>query len=225
MYYLVMKLIFAIFFSTILVFLSTDSRAQVADSTKIKQQEIPEIRAEKDYNKKYRTALRRVRRVYPLALYAAQQIKELDNELAQVDSRRKKKKIAKVANKELKTDFQYVVRDLYIEEGKLLMKLIHRETGMTVAQIIKKYRGGFRSELQDNLGKIWEQDLDAKYDPKGEDWIVERVILDIQANTVPFEPEAKKLTKEEFKDKQKQYRIDKREAKKAMRAKRKSGSE
>lgn len=214
-----------IFFSITLVFLTQFCLGQPKDTTYIKEQQVTEVRAEKDYYKKYKKALRRVKRVYPLALYAAQQIRELDEELAGVDSNRKKKKIAKATNKELKNDFQFVVRDLYIEEGKLLMKLIHRETGLTVAEIIKKYRGGFRSELQENMGKIWEQDLDAKYDPTGEDWIVERVILDIQSKTVPFEPEAKKLTKEEFKDRQKQYRIDKKAAKKAMRAKRKSGSE
>jgi hypothetical protein len=198
--------------------------SQKKDSLQGKILEIEEVYADKDYYKKYKTALRRVRKVYPLALYAKEKIDEMDAELEQINSKRKKKKYTKKSNNELKEDFQYVIRDLYIEDGKVLMKLIHRETGMTVAEIIKKYRNSFRSELMDNLGKIWEQDLDSKYDPNGKDWIIEKVIQDIKNNTVAFEKEAKILTKEDFKASQKQFKINKKEAKKAMRAKRKSGS-
>lgn len=197
---------------------------QEKDSIKIKYQNIEEVYADKDFYKKYNTALRRVRKVYPLALYAKEKLDELENELADVDKKRKKKKIAKKANNELKNDFQFVIKDLYIEDGKVLMKLIYRETGMTVAEIIKKYRGKLRSDLIDNLGKIWEQDMDSKYDPKGKDWIIEKVIQDIKNNTVAFQKEAKIITKEEYKASKKQYKIDKKEAKKSMRVKRKAGS-
>ena len=193
------------------------------DSTKIRYQDIQEVYTDKDFYSKYNRILRRVRKVYPLALYAAEQIKELDEELKQVDKKRKKKKLTKEVNAALKDDFYYVIRDMYVEEGKLLMKLIHRETGMTVREIIKKYKGGFKAEMNETLGKLWEQDLDATYDPKGEGWIVEIVIQDVKNGKVRFEKEPRKLTKEEYKASQKQYKIDKKAAKKGMRKKRKSG--
>jgi hypothetical protein len=215
-----MKLFLSIFFLSVLF----SSKGQVKDTSKIKIQYLEEIKIDKDFEKKYRQSLRRIRKVYPLALYAAKKIKEMDAEIEQAESKRKKKKVAKEENKQLKDDFYFVIRDMYIEEGKLLMKLIHRETGMTVRQIIKKYRSGFKAELNDNLGKLWEQDLDATYDPKGDDWIIEKVIQDIKNEKVIIDFTPKILTKEEYKASKKEYKINKKEAKKAMRKQRKSGS-
>jgi hypothetical protein len=97
------------------------------------------------------------------------------------------------------------------------MKLIHRETGLTAAQIIERYRGKIRSELYDQLGKIWDQDLDVRYDPTGVDKLTERIIKDIENNTVAFQKEAKIVTKEEYKKNQKAYKINRKEYKKELR--------
>jgi hypothetical protein len=187
--------------------------------------ELDEVYYENNYQAKYNRQLRRVRRVYPLALKAAELINEIDAELQNEDSNRKKKKIAKKYQKELKSNYVYAIKDLYIEEGKLLMKLIHRETGMTTAQIIAKYKGRFKSELYDQMGKIWDQDLDATYDPTGKDWLTEIVIRDVLSKEVSFEPEAKKLTKEEYKLSIQEYKVSKKAARKLMREKRRAASE
>jgi hypothetical protein len=213
----IFQLIFTIFFFNLSFY------SQENDSIPLKYQDLDDVYTNKNYWKQYNYYLNQIRKVYPLALYAAKKIKEIDEELALIESKRKKKKVGKEANKELKIEFTYVVSDLYTSEGNMLMKLIHRETGMTVAEIIEKYRGKFKAELSDNLGKIWDQDLNLKYDPKKE-WILENVIKDIHKKKVAFDLEPKIVSKEEYKDGMKQYRIDKKEAKKAMRAKRKSGS-
>lgn len=187
--------------------------------------ELDEVYYENNYQAKYNRQLRRVRRVYPLALKAAELINEIDSQLENEDSNRKKKKITKKYQKELKSNYVYAIKDLYIEEGKLLMKLIHRETGMTTAQIIAKYKGRFKSELYDQMGKIWDQDLDATYDPKGKDWLTEIVIRDVLSKEVSFEPEAKKLTKEEYKLSIQEYKASKKAARKLMREKRRAASD
>ena len=187
--------------------------------------ELDEVYYENNYQAKYNRQLRRVRRVYPLALKAAELINEIDSELQNEDSNRNRKKIAKKYQKELKSNYVYAIKDLYIEEGKLLMKLIHRETGMSTAQIIAKYKGRFKSELYDQMGKIWDQDLDATYDPTGKDWLTEIVIRDVLSKEVSFEPEAKKLTKEEYKLSIQEYKASKKAARKLMREKRRAASE
>jgi hypothetical protein len=121
-----------------------------------KEQELHQIFVEENYQSKYNKQLRRVRRVYPLALKAAKIIDDIELELATEASNRKRKKIVKEFHSTLKEDYLYVIKDLYLEEGVLLMKLIHRETGLTVGEIIAKYRGKFRSEFYDQIGKIWK---------------------------------------------------------------------
>ena len=184
-----------------------------------------EIVLRKDFNLLYDKQLRRVRRVYPLALEAAKMIENLEEELESLDSKREKKKVAKKFHKEIKTEYLFVIKDLYIEEGKLLMKLIHRETGMTVEEIISKYKNRFSSEFYDQLGKLWDQDLDAIYDPQGEDIVTEIVLMDIKNKVVSFDPTPRHMSKEEYKDEMKEYRVNKRAARKLMRQQKRVASE
>ena len=186
--------------------------------------ELDEAVIDPDFQNKYNTILRRMRRVYPLALEAARIVDELDAELAQVDSKRKKRKITKVYSKELKESYLYAIKDLYIEDGILLMQLVHRETHKTVAEVIASYRGKIKSEFYDQVGKIWKQDLDATYDPKKE-WITELIIRQITSNEISFDFTLKKTTREEYKKEMKVYRADKRIARKLIRQRKRAASE
>ena len=186
--------------------------------------ELDEAIIDPDFQNKYNATLRRMRRVYPLALEAARIVKELDAELAQVDSKRKKRKITKVYSKELKESYLYAIKDLYIEEGVLLMKLVHRETNKTVTEIIASYRGKIKSEFYDQIGRIWKQDLDAKYDAKKE-WITEMIIRQINSNEISFDFALKKPSKEEYKNAMKVYRADKKIARKLIRQRKRAASD
>ena len=186
--------------------------------------ELDEAVIDPDFQNKYNVTLRRMRRVYPLALEAARIVKELEVELAQVDSKRKKRKITKVYSKELKESYLYSIKDLYIEEGVLLMKLVHRETNKTVAEIIASYRGKIKSEFYDQVGRIWKQDLDAMYDTKKE-WITEMIIRQINSNEISFDFALKKPSKEEYNNAMKVYRADKRIARKLIRQRKRAASD
>ena len=186
--------------------------------------ELDEAVIDPDFQNKYNATLRRMRRVYPLALEAARIVKELDVELAQVESKRKKRKITKVYSKELKESYLYAIKDLYIEEGVLLMKLVHRETNKTVAEIIASYRGKIKSEFYDQVGRIWKQDLDATYDVKKE-WITEMIIRQINTNEISFDFALKKPSKEDYKNAMKVYRADKRIARKLIRQRKRAASD
>lgn len=217
------------FFASILAVLVSVSAFSQKDTVRIVRQ-LESVNIYKDKYAYWRE-VERVRKIYPYALHAAELLDKFDAELGQINSRRKKKKYGKEAHKVLKTDYNYVIRDLYRSEGVLLMKLIHRETGLTATEIIKKYRGKINSELYDQLGKIWDQDLDVKYDPTGTDWLTEQIILEIENEILEFTPEAQMVTKEKYKENMKQYRSDRkaykielRKSKKLMRAKKRAGS-
>lgn len=173
----------------------------------------------------YKRELARVRHIYPYALQAAALLKQLDAELAQIESKRKKRKYSKKAGDELKGDYTYVIKDLYQSEGVLLMKLIHRETGMTVSEIIQKYKGKFSSKFLDQLSKIWGQDMDVKYDPIKKDWLTEQIILEIQKEMVAFDPTPVMVDKETYKKNMVTYRKDVKEAKRQKKEMKKKAKE
>ncbi|HZH87047.1 MAG TPA: DUF4294 domain-containing protein [Brumimicrobium sp.] len=167
-----------------------------------------------NFNAQYRSALRRVRRVYPLALEAARVIDSLDRELEDINKNRKERKLMRKTHQSLKHDFKFLLKDLYVSEGIVLTKLIHRETGMTVAEIISKYKSGFQASLYTGLAGMFEQDLDAIYQPTTEDFVIECVIQDIISGKVDFDPTFEIVDKEQHKVNKKEYREERKKNKK-----------
>ncbi len=182
-----------------------------------KEQQITEMKVDRHFQWKYKHRLKQLRRTYPMALKAQELISQYEKDLADLNKKRKKKKYGKDAHNELKDEFTYNIRDLYESEGDLLMKLIHRETGMTVNEIIKKYRGGLQTGIYSGLAKLWGHNLDDTYDPDGEDWITEVVINDIESGKIAFDKKMAKLDKKEFKDGMKEYRNNRKESRKSNR--------
>ena len=133
--------------------------------------------------------------------------------------RRKKHKFFKNSYKQLKEDFKYVLLDFYTQEGIMLMKLTHRETGMTVYEISDKYKGKKAATVFLLMGKLWDQDVKIEYEPEGRDRIIEQVIIDIENGLIQFDSTVDITTKEEFKQKKKEKKDWKIANKKALRKK------
>jgi hypothetical protein len=176
-----------------------------------KQQEIVEMRVDKNFNAKYNRQLRLLKRTYPMALKAKALIDEYEADLSEIEKNRQKKKYGREAHSDLKDEFVFNIRDLYSSEGDLLMKLVYRETGMTVNEIIKKYRGGVQNSLYSGLAMLWGQNLNDTYDANGDDWITELVIQDIESGRISFDKEMKKLNKDGYKESMADYRQSKKD--------------
>ncbi len=179
-----------------------------------KEQQIPEMRVDKNFGAKYKRKLDLLIRTYPMALKAKELIDEYESELQGIEKKHKKKKYGKKAHAKLKDEFTFNIRDLYRSEGGLLMKLVYRETGMTVNEIIEKYRGNTRSGVYTGMAKIWGHDLKSTYDPKNpksDDWITEIVIQDIIAGRIEFDTEMRKMNKADYKKSMKEYRMGRRD--------------
>lgn len=189
------------------------------DSTKFIQtyDNLPVVR---NFKGKYRIALRKVRKVYPLALRASELMDSLDLIKEETTRKSKQRKAARQTSKELKEDFKFLIKDLYISEGQILTKLIYRETGLTVKDIIKTYKNGFEASFYSSMGKLFEQDLEATYNPETDpdDFVLECVIRDIQNGVVEFDDAVPTMDRAEYKEKKKETRQNKRKNKKKAKA-------
>jgi hypothetical protein len=164
----------------------------------------------KDYMRKYKRYKRLILKVYPYALYASDMLYQLEADSEEIGRKRKKKKFYKSAYKDLKGDFKYVFLELFTSEGRMLMKLVHRETGMTVHDIASKYKGGRSATVFNIMGKIWDQDVKIKWQADGEDVIGEHVIQDIESGKIVFNEKVVRVDKD-------QYKINKKAHKKRIR--------
>ncbi len=203
------------------VFLLCSFESIAQDSTAF-EQEVDEVQVMRNFKSKYQRRLDLMRRVYPLALDAKVIVEQHKEELEGVSKKRKKKKLGKKTHKSLKDEFGYNIRDLYISEGELLIRLIHRETGMTVAEIIETFEGKTRSNWYNGLAKLGGQNLEAEYDPEGEDYLTELIIEEIDAGTISFSFETKYVDKEVFKEGMKDYRERRRAMRKRSRQSKKN---
>lgn len=202
------KIKYLIFF----VFSLSYGYSQELDSNSVYNQ-LDEFVVNRFFKKSYDRELKRVQKIYPMALKAKAIMDEYEEEIEKLDKKREEKKYSKKMNKFLKEEFTYSIRDLYTSEGRLLMQLIHRETGKTVDDIITEYSGAGQAFVYRNLAKMFDQDLRIKYNPEKDNYFTEMAISDVLNGSAPFNPEMDSLTKEEFKESQKKYRQEIKESK------------
>lgn len=139
---------------------------------------LPEVRI---YNhardlKNYQRMVRAVKKVYPLAIEAAKRMENLDEELAKYERRKDRKAYTQAIEDALKEEITPVLWKMTRYEGKILLKLIDRETNHTVFGIIKDFRSGFTAGFYQTMAKLFGNDLKLEYDPEGEDEMLEHIV-------------------------------------------------
>jgi hypothetical protein len=117
---------------------------------------------------------------YPYAKTASKLINEVNTQLAGVRDEGQRKKIIKSREKEMKRDFGDKVTSLSVYQGKVLMKLINRETGNNCYEIIKEYKGGFNAGFWQTVAYVFGSSLKQQYAPQGEDKDIEKIVLELQ---------------------------------------------
>lgn len=116
-------------------------------------------------------------RVYPYALVARKLMHQVDStiEADHLDKSVRARYINDV-EKELLRLFEQDIRKTTISQGFVLVKLVDRECGSTVYEIIKDYEGGFAAGFWNLVGKLFDQDLKSQYDPEGKDKDIEELV-------------------------------------------------
>lgn len=134
-------------------------------------------------DKQFRRLRYHVKKVYPYALIASKKLEYYNTELLKVKSKKKRRKLLKMREKELKEEFTDVIKKMSQTSGRVLVKLIDRETGESSYEIIKEMRGGFKAFVYQGVGKLYGADLKVRYNPKEneEDEMIERIVQMINA--------------------------------------------
>ena len=132
-----------------------------------------------DERKEYHILKRRVLKVYPYALEAKNKLYEMQKELDSIYRKRNKKRYAKKIAKWVKEKYGKELKNLTISEGKILVKLIYRETNTTSYDILKSFRGSFNAFFWQTIAKLWDNNLKTEYDPINirEDMLIDYILL------------------------------------------------
>ena len=117
---------------------------------------------------------------YPYARKAGIILNDMNAQLARLNSESAKNDYIKSKEKELKKEFTDPMEKLSVYQGKVLMKLINRQTGNNCYDIIREYRGGFSARLWQTVAFFFGSSLKQPYDAQGEDHEIEVIVQEVE---------------------------------------------
>lgn len=139
-----------------------------------------ERKVQSDY-RKYQRLLYNLKLVYPYALIVRSRLSQANDDLAQMKSDKERRKYIKNFEKEIFDKYEGQISEMTITQGRLLIKLIDRETQNTSYDLIRQYRGGLTAAFWQGIARIFGTNLKEGYDPYGDDAIIEFIIRDMEA--------------------------------------------
>ena len=138
---------------------------------------------------------KKVFKAYPYAILASKRLDTLNSRLQKIKSKRKKKKYIKIVQKYLEGEFTEQLKKMTRTEGKILIKLIHRQTGKTTFNQIKELRSGWKAFWYNSTANIFKMSLKSEYHPEtvNEDYLIEDVLQRafVQERLIEKEPKLK----------------------------------
>ena len=117
---------------------------------------------------------------FPYAKRAGSVINDINTQLVTIGSEENRKMYIKSREKELRKEFTDPLTNLSIYQGKVLMKLINRETGNTCYQLIKDYKGGFTARIYQTVAFFFTTSLKQPYEKNGDDIEIEKIVQEVE---------------------------------------------
>lgn len=130
---------------------------------------------------RYRRLVKNVKAAYPYAKAAGKLLQDLDKKLVEMPTNIQRKSYINRVEKQIREEFEEEVKHLTISQGRILIKLIDRETGNTSYEVLKDLKGNISAVFWQAIARVFGSTLKSQYDPEGEDQLIERIILMIEA--------------------------------------------
>lgn len=116
---------------------------------------------------------------YPYAKAASRIINEINLQLVNVSDKQMRRKIIRSREKEMKKQFTDQLTKLSVYQGRVLMKLINRETGNNCYEIIEEYKGFMTAAFWQTVAFVFGSNLKQPYDPGTKDAEMEKIVRDV----------------------------------------------
>lgn len=117
---------------------------------------------------------------YPYAKRAALVLNDINKHIAGQTNKAFISNYINSREKELKKEFANPLMDLSVYQGKILMKLINRETGNNCYNILKELKGGFTARFWQTVAFFFGSNLKQPYNPRGEDAEIEAIVKEVR---------------------------------------------
>ena len=133
---------------------------------------------------RYQRLVSNLKKVYPYALVVRSQLGDINMKLQELPDDRERRKYLRQTENSLFGEYEDDIRDMTISQGRLLIKLIDRETMNTSYELIRQYRGSLSAAFWQGIARIFGTNLKEEYDPYGEDIIIEIIVTEIESGNL-----------------------------------------
>ena len=144
--------------------------------TVLPEKEFKNARHERRYNR----FVQKVKKVYPYARIAGDMLNEYEPKYFALESETERREMMKQLERQLLDEYKDDLKRMTISEGRLLLKLIDRETSRTSYTLIKEFRGGVSATFWQGLARLFGSNLKSEYEPQGEDRVLEEIVTLIE---------------------------------------------
>ncbi len=137
------------------------------------------FKSKRDY-RRYQRLIYNVKKVYPYAILAREKLKQVNAHMLTLKTDKQKKEYIKQVEKEIRDEFEGDLKNLTLTQGRILIKLIDRETGETSYDLVKELRGAFPALFWQTLARVFGSNLKSQFDAAGEDQLINEIIVLIE---------------------------------------------
>jgi hypothetical protein len=146
---------------------------------------VPErVFVSKKEQKKYTRLVMNVKKVYPYSVIINKTFHEIEHAVDSIEDNREEQRYIKAKEKELTAQFEKDIREMTFAQGRILIKLVDRQTGFTSYEIIKQLKGNLTAMFWQSIARIFSTNLKYEYNAKGEDAWIEEIVMQIEAGTL-----------------------------------------
>jgi len=120
----------------------------------------------------------RVYKVYPFAKIASDRLSLLNKNMENLDSNKEKKRYFKIVEDFMENEFKDKLKKMSHMQGQILVKLIHRQTGVSTYNLIKDYKSGWKAFWSNTTARLFSINLKEIYEPlnNNEDYLIETIL-------------------------------------------------
>ncbi|MFN0030742.1 MAG: DUF4294 domain-containing protein [Flavobacteriales bacterium] len=141
----------------------------------------------KRQNRAYTKLQKRVIKVYPYAKAAGDVMHMYEAMCMNITDEKEREKLLDQAEEEMKKNFERDLREMTVNEGIILIKLIDRETGNTSFSLVRELKGKLSAYMWQGVARLFGHNLKSEYDPTGDDIWIENTVVMIEDGVIPVQ--------------------------------------
>jgi len=130
--------------------------------------------------RQYRKLIYNVKKVYPYAKLAGNKFGEVNANMQSLTTNRERREYIRQVEEEILKQYENDLKELTITQGRILIRLIDRETSQTSYEVVKDLRGAFQAAFWQAIARIFGSNLKTEYDAEGEDKMIEEIMVMIE---------------------------------------------